>query len=420
MQTRTQKTCFMCAARIAALLALALGSATALSQPDPGQPRSAPAATIGAETGKALNAAIAALDAGKDAEAQAAVARVDLAKLSPYERSKVEQILFSIAYVQKRFAEAELHLRNAVDAGGLNAQEVSQSRYQAAQILMTQERWREGAAALEDWFATAVSPTAAAYYLLAVAYYQLDDFARALIPAQRAVELMNEPQESWISMLVALRLRDAQYHDAIPLLQKLVAVAPGKKTYWLQLSAAYGQIADYENALGTLQGAYGIGLLTQDSEIRRLADLLLFQKMPYRGAQVLETAIANETVTLDDKLYEKLANCWLAAGELDRAIAPLTRAAELAATGNLFVRLGETNVQLEDWTAAEAALARAISRGGLADAANAQTLMGIVLYQQGRHAEARSWFRQAALPSAEHRDIASRYLRLIDPPSVPP
>jgi tetratricopeptide (TPR) repeat protein len=393
--------------------AIALTAAAAFAQPDPGQPRSGRAPTIDTQTAKTLEAAIAALQASDPAEAQAAIARLDLAKLSPYERGRVEQILFNIAYQEVRYADAQQHLKNAIDSGGLNAQEASQAHYQAAQLLMTQERWRDGAAALEAWFMTAVSPNASAYYLLAVAYYQLEDFARALPPAQRAVDLMSEPQEGWIGLLLALRLRSEAYQDAVPLLQKLVAIAPQKKTYWMQLSSVYGQLEDYENSLGTLQGAYGIGLLTEDSEIRRLADLLLFQNLPHRGAQVLESAIANRTVTLDGKLYEKLANCWLAAGELDNAIAPLTRAAELSDTGDLFVRLGEANVERRDWSAAEDALARGLNKGRLRDVGKAQLTIGIALYQQNRLAEARIWLQEVRA-SADHGPAASRYLALID------
>ena len=59
---------------------------------------------------------------------------------------------------------------------------------------MQEEKWKEGAAALEEWFKTAANPNSAAYYLLAVAYYQQDDFDKALPPAKKAVELMDKPQ----------------------------------------------------------------------------------------------------------------------------------------------------------------------------------------------------------------------------------
>jgi len=371
------------------------------------------APTIDAATGKALNSAIEFLNMEKYAEAQAAIGELKMDKLSPYERSKVEQILFNISYSQEKYSEARGHLQKAIDAGGLNEQEVSQARYQAAQLYMTEEKWKEGAAALEEWFKTAQNPNSAAYYLLAVAYYQQENYNKALPPAQKAVELMDKPQEGWIGMLLALYLQKDQYKEAIPLLQRLIALVPEKKTYWMQLSAVYGQLEDYPNALGIMQLAYGAGLVTDDQEVRRLADLLLFNEVPYRGAQVLETGIEKKVVKVDDKVYEKLANCWIAAGELDKAIKPLQQGAELAPTGEMFVRLGEVNIQREDWAGAAAALDRGLNKGQLKDAANAQMLMGIALFNQKKLGEAKTWFQRAS-QSEKHRQMSRGYLQLIE------
>jgi tetratricopeptide (TPR) repeat protein len=361
---------------------------------------------IDVATAKALNTAIEALNMEKFAEAQAAIGTLNLEKLSPYERSKVEQILFNISYAEEKYEEARQHLQKSIDAGGLNEQEASQARYQFAQLYMTEEKWKEGAAALEEWFKTATDPNSAAYYLLAVAYYQLEDFARALPHAQKAIELSDKPQESWLQLLLALYLQKEQFNDAIPLLVRLVETAPDKKTYWMQLSAVYGQVEDYPNALAVMQLAYGAGLVTEDSEIRRLADLLVFNDVPYRGGQVLE-------VNVDDKLYEKLANCWVAAGEIDKAIEPLQKGGELASSGDLLIRLGEVHVQRQDWEAAKAALERGIDKGQLKDAGAAQLLMGIALFNEHRLADARTWFERAQ-KADKHRSLAESYLQIID------
>jgi tetratricopeptide (TPR) repeat protein len=366
-----------------------------------------------ASTGKALNAAIEFLNMEKYPEAQAAIGELKMDKLSPYEKSKVEQIMFNISYAQEKYAEARGHLLKAIEAGGLNEQEVSQARYQAAQLYMTEEKWKEGAAALEEWFKTAQNPNSAAYYLLAVAYYQQENYNKALPPAQKAVELMDKPQEGWIGMLLALYLQKDQYKEAIPLLQRLIALVPEKKTYWMQLSAVYGQLEDYPNALGIMQLAYGAGLVTEDGEVRRLSDLLLFNEVPYRGAQVLEAGLEKKLVKVDDKLYEKLANCWIAAGELDKAVKPLQQGAELAATGEMYVRLGEVDIQREDWAGAAAALDRGINKGQLKDTANAQMLMGIALYSQKKLGEAKTWFQRSA-QSEKHRQMSRGYLQLIE------
>ena len=79
---------------------------------------------ISAATGKVLNTAIEALNAQKYAEARTTIGRLSLDRLSPYERSKTEQILFSISYAEEKYAEAREHLVRAIDAGGLSEQEV--------------------------------------------------------------------------------------------------------------------------------------------------------------------------------------------------------------------------------------------------------------------------------------------------------
>jgi tetratricopeptide (TPR) repeat protein len=399
-------------------LALAAGlftSAGTLAQrAAEGEEEAAPSTDIDAQTGNILNAAIELMNAEDYAGAQAKLDTLRLDRLSPYERGTAERIMFSISYSQEKFDEARQHLQNAIDSGGLNQQQIDEARYQSAQLYMQEEKWREGAAALEEWFKTAATPNSAAYYLLAVAYYQLEDFQRALPPAQKAVELMDKskPNESWLSMLSALHLQREEYREAIPVLQQLIAAAPSKKTYWMQLSSVYGQMEDYPNALAVMQLAHSAGLVTEDAEVRRLADLLLFNEVPYRGAQVLEAAIEKKIVTLDEKLYEKLANCWIAAQEFDKSLAPLARAAELAANGDTYIRLGEVQVQREDWDAAIAAVQRGVDKGQLKDPGNAQLMLGIAHYNQKRYSEAVPFFNRAR-QSDKHRQIADSYLQAI-------
>jgi tetratricopeptide (TPR) repeat protein len=147
-------------------------------------------------------------------------------------------------------------------------------------------------------------------------------------------------------------------------------------------------------------------------EVRRLADLLVLNGVPYRGGQVLEAAIEQKTVTLDEKLYEKLANCWIAAGELEKSIAPLQRAAELAPTGDSFVRLGEVHAQRRDWPAAIAAIQRGIDKGGLRDAANAELWLGIAHYSEKRFDAAVPFF-QRARQSDKYSRVAANFLEAI-------
>jgi tetratricopeptide (TPR) repeat protein len=398
--------------RILAMLLLTAVIVPSYAAKKEDEKKAPPANSIDAATGKILTEAIEALNAEKYSAASAAIAKIKLDGLSPYERSRVEQILATIDHSQDKYASARGHLNAAITAGGLNEEEVSQTKYQIAQLFLAEEKWKEGAAALEDWFRTATKPNSAAYYLLAVAYYQQDLFAKALAPAQKAVDLAEKPQESWIQLVLALHLQQEHWKEAVPLLNRLINMAPDKKTYWQQLSSVYGQLEQYSQALAVTQLAYSAGLLDNDSDVRRLADLLMFNDVPYRCGQILEDAMAKKIVTVDAKSYEKLANCWIAAREFSKSIEPLSRAAEMSGNGNLYVRLGEVQVQRSNWDGASAALGKGIKKGGLKDTGNAQLMLGIALYNQKKLTEAEEWFKKAK-SSDKSRQTAEGYLQLI-------
>jgi tetratricopeptide (TPR) repeat protein len=365
------------------------------------------APVIDQSTGKKLSDAIEALSAGKYDDAKAILGKLNPDKLSPYERSRLEQIYASISQSQNDYPGALKHIQAAIASGGLNEQELSQAKYQVAQINIAQEHWKEGLDAMKEWFATATNPNGAAYYLMAVAYYQLKDYKNAIPAAEKAIELSDKPQESWLQLLLALRLQNDQYAEALPILRRLVSTSPDKKGYWLQLSAVNSELQKFDDAVSAMQLAYMAGILTEDAEIRRLSELLLYVGIPYRAAQFLSKAIDDNKVKGDQKAYETLANCWIAAREYDKAAQPLAKAAELHPNGDLYVRLAEVLMTREKWPAAQDALQHAIDKGNLKDTGNAKLLMGIALYSQKKSQEALKWFQQAREYPAQRKGADS-------------
>lgn len=82
-------------------------------------------------TAKMLSEAVEALSENRYDDARTAVEALKRKRLTPYEASKAEQILYNVAVGEQNYAEARTHLQNAVEAGGLNPQELSVA---AAQI----------------------------------------------------------------------------------------------------------------------------------------------------------------------------------------------------------------------------------------------------------------------------------------------
>lgn len=392
---------------LATLLATGVGAADK-KKDDAGQ-REAP--VIGAVAGKSINDAIELLNAKNPAGARAAIGKLKLDNLSPYERSRVEQIMASIDNDGENFAGAAKHLLAALDAGGLSADEALQVKFQIAQLHLAQEKWKEGAAALEEWFKVAPSPNASAYYMLAMAYYQQNDFAHALAPAEKAVQASDKPQPNWVQLLLALYLHLEKWDKAVPLVTYQVRAAPQDKAGWQQLASIYGQQQLHDRALVVTELMDYAGLLSTQDEYLRMADQFLYAKIPYRAASFLSRAVEQNKVKGDAAIYQKIANAWLAAREYNKAIEPMQRAFELSNDANIGARISDIHLQRNDWPAAEAAAQKALAKGGLKNRGSVELNLGIALYNQNKLDEARAAFEQAS--QTGERQYARSYLQAI-------
>jgi tetratricopeptide (TPR) repeat protein len=215
-----------------------------------------------------------------------------------------------------------------------------------------------------------------------------------------------------LQLLLALYLEKSRYAEAAPVLKQLVARFP-KKTYMLQLSAVYTELGEHKKALPVMELAYMEGLLSKDSEYMTLTQLYLYNDLPYKAGAVLEKGLANGTVEEDAEAWALLADCWLHARERARALEPLERAAAASADGNLYVRLGQVQVDEERWAAARKALASGLRKGKLKDPGNAQLLLGIANASEDRWEEA----KQAFLRAQEYektKDAATMWLAHLD------
>ena len=389
--------------------ALAQGGSRADRKDDEAPPTN----QIDQRTGEILTEAIEFLNNDQNAQARAKLGELTLDRLSPYERSRVEQMFFSLDVQEENYPGARQHMEAAINSGGLNDQEISQGRYQLAQLYMQEEKWAEGAKALEDWLKTAASPNGGVYYLLAAAYYNLDNFDAALPHARKAVEMTETPQEGWLQMLSALLLQKEQYKDALPVIQRQVNMFPTKKVYWTQLSSVHAQLEDMSSALVIMQMAYHAGLLSEGSEYQSLADFMMVNDMPYSAGELITKAIDEKKIEPDLKTWESLSNSWIAAREFRKAVPILARAGQLSGNGNDFLRLGEVNIQMSEWGPAAEALEEALNKGGLRDAAYAQLMLGISLYNQDKLREAKTWFERAANSQSQSK-TARGYIQLID------
>jgi len=92
---------------------------------------------------------------------------------------------------------------------------------------------------------------------------------------------------------------------------------------------------------------------------------------------------------------------------------PLSRAADLAPTGNLYVHLAQIHMLDERWDEAISVLRKGLAKGGLNDPGTVELMLGIAYYNEQQLQEARSWFGQAQR-SGGTRQQAEIWLQHVD------
>jgi tetratricopeptide (TPR) repeat protein len=333
-------------------------------------------------------------------------------RLNPYERALIFQILGFVESSLERYVEALDYFEKCLAEDALPEGAQLSTRFNVAQIYLATEQFGKAAETLEIWFKEAENPSSIAFYMLAIAYYQDEKIDRAIPPAKQAVTSSKQPKEPWLQLLAGLYFEKNQYANALGPLTQLVELYP-KKSYWTQLSAVYAQLEREDEALAALQLAYEQGLLDRDRELRQLAQRYLQHGLPYRAALVLEKALSEEQMASDAESWEMLANSWLLAQEQERALEPLAKAAQLAESGDGYVRLGQVHLEREEWELASSALSRGLEKGGLDDSGGVNLLLGIAFYHQNQPQRARKHFGTAQSSESSQKS-AQRWLNLMD------
>ena len=345
--------------------------------------------TVGPSIAKKLNAIVESLNAEDYDQARELLEPLSRkTNNNPYERALVYQMLGFTAAAGDEYKKALGYFEKSLLENALPDAAQAGLRFNVAQLYVATEQYARALAALEQWFEEVETPTSNAYYLLAVAHYQLEHIEAAIPPIRKAIALSRQPNESWYQLLVGLYFETKAYADAVDPLERLIELNP-KKSYWTQLSGLYANLGKEVRSLAVYQIVYQAGLLELDRELRQLAQLYLYHEMPYPAGKLLEKGIEAEQIEADEDAWELLANSWLLAREHELALPALQAAAKLSDVGDTYARIGQVHLQSESWPDASAALAKALEKGGLEDEASVNLLLGISLYHQQRPRDAR-------------------------------
>ncbi|NNE05222.1 MAG: tetratricopeptide repeat protein [Xanthomonadales bacterium] len=337
-------------------------------------------------------------------------------KLTPYERAQVHNLSGYSYYLQERFQDA-IRAYERVMAQPELPEALQQSTLKTmAQLQFTIEDYPTALETIKRLMAVVTEPSADVYMLLGQAYFQMQDYQAALDPIRTAIDMTRDqgrvPRENDLLLLRVCYYELGNFPAMIDVLIELVTHYP-KDTYILTLAGVYSELGDTKKQLALAEVLYERGYLNNPTHITNLANLYLLHETPYKAAVLLEKEMEADRVPSDERNLRLLSQAWYTAREDEKAIPPLKRAAEQSQEGELFVRLAQAHINLEQFSEAVEALNKGLQLGGLSREDTANIMLGMAHFNLKQLNQAKRAFERA-LPDNRSRRAASQWIQYVE------
>jgi Tfp pilus assembly protein PilF len=319
---------------------------------------------------------------------------------TPYDAFMVDELAWYIYLQKKDYVKSAEALERSMASGMVPEADKSQRLRALTQMELQNKQYAKALSYGTEYLK--IKPDDAEIALsLAQARYLSDDFAGARTAVEQLIASSPKPSEQ--ALLLALRTNYELKDDAGTLraLEGLVRHYPQPK-YWEDLLNAQLFRTKEDRGLRSLYRLMeDTGTLDKGEEYAEMGTTLVAGGFPNEAKQVLERGMAKNVFSADSKSR--------AQSELERARAGAaadakdlgTAAAQLAAakSGNQVVAIGKLYFSAGDYANAADAIQKGLAKGGVADADDANMLLGIAYSRLGKTTEARAAFDAVKAPT---------------------
>jgi tetratricopeptide (TPR) repeat protein len=336
--------------------------------------------------------------------------------LSDYELAQIWNLTGYAYYLQERYEDAINAYEQVLRQPDLPEALQLSTLKTMAQLQFTIEDYETALVTIRRLIAAVPEPSADVYMLEGQALFQMTRYEDALKPIKTAVDMFRNqgqtPKENWLLLLRVIYFELKDYDSMIDVVKELIVHYP-KDTYILTLAGIYSELGDTKKQLALTEVLYEKGFLTTASHATNLANLYLLHGLPYKAAVVLEKEIADKNVESNERNLRLLSQAWYQAREDKKAVPPLRRAAEISQDGDLYIRLAQSHINLEEWTEAAGAAETALKLGGLKRTDQANIMLGMALFNQKKLEQARRVFQRARNDNRSKR-AADQWIAYVD------
>jgi len=337
-------------------------------------------------------------------------------KLSDYERAQIYNLEGYSYYLQERYGEAIKSYEKVLAQPELPEALVLSTLKTMAQLQFTQEDYKGALATIDRLMQAVAEPSADIFMLKGQALFQMERYDDALGPIKIAIDMYRDqgrpPKENWLLLLRVIYFERNDYDNMLKVVKELLVYYP-KDTYILTLAGIYSEQGDTKKQLALTEVLYEKGMLNSASNVTNLANLYLMHGLPYKAAVLLQVEMDKKVVEANERNLRLLSQSWYQAREDQKAIPPLKIAAGMSDDGELYIRLAQSHINLEQWKDAAAAVNKGLKLGGLKRDDQANIMLGMALFNQKRLSQARRAFERANRDKRSAR-TAGQWIKYVD------
>ena len=373
-------------------------------------------------------------------EAMAILKKQNLDRLNSTERASFLQMMAAVAQNMDGMDEALGYYKDMLGLSAISYSQRDQITFVVGQIEFSNGNLTEALTYLEDWFQYQPAPSITNLIILANVYYVAgmgEDVPKAESEKQfrTAIEFFNwaitkaitdgkEDKENWYAVLRTIH-NNLEETDKVLEYAELLATRWPKKAYWTQLSGLYAQAATDDGVseadaallekkqLAAYELAHRQGMLDKGREFETMAQLYLYHEVPYLSSKTIAESFEKGLSEENQRNFNLYATGLVSGKDLEDAVVPLRKAAELSNNGNLYIQLANVFLQIDKYKEAAEAIQLGLDKGDVRRPDQSSLLQGQAYLSLEMFDEARKSFREAGKDERSEKN-ANNLLRYVD------
>ena len=361
---------------------------------------------VSASVGKPLKAAQDAIQKRNWNGALAAIKQAQAVEpRTAYDNYKINELLWYVYLQQGRNADAARLLEQQMASGMMPAGEKVQRTKTLAQLYFRGGNYGKAAQFASQYLKSSPGDQEM-QLLIAQSYYQQKDYKNAIAAADRMIKGSAKPSEDVLQLKLRSSYEIGDQAGSAQALDLLLKYYPSQDTWSRVLDGFISQTKHDHELVALYRLSEDVGVLSKPRQFTDMSQALVVAGYSIEGQRVIEKGIA-AGVFQGEELARAQRTLESAKRRADAERAELPKAAaKLAAakTGDEMYAVGKLYFSAGDYAQASGAFAKAVAKGGLSDADDANMMLGIALSRQGKRADAAKAF--AAVKDPKYAEVA--------------